>query len=39
MRPQSPVLNTTSMVPHDLPVNVYKSLAKVIPGRRFVKKI
>lgn len=38
MSPQSPVLNTTSMVPHDLPVSTYKSLAKVMPGSRFVKK-
>ncbi len=38
MTPQRPVLNTTSMVPHDLPVSTYKSLANVMPGSRFVKK-
>lgn len=36
--PQSPVLKTTSMVPHDFPVRTYKSLAKVMPGRMLVKK-
>ena len=38
INPQSPVLNTTSIVPQDLPVRVYKSLANVIPGRMLVKK-
>ena len=36
--PQSPVLNTTSIVPHDFPVSTYRSLAKVMPGKRLVKK-
>lgn len=39
INPQSPVLNTTSIVPHDLPVRVYRSLANVIPGRMLVKKM
>lgn len=37
MTPQSPVLNTTSMVPQLFPVKTYKSLANVMPGKRFVK--
>ena len=36
--PQRPVLKTTSIVPQLLPVKTYRSLAKVIPGRRLVKK-
>lgn len=36
--PQSPVLNTTSIVPQLFPVKTYKSLANVMPGKRFVKK-
>ena len=39
MMPQSPVLRMISMVPHDWPVNEYKSLAKVMPGSRLVKKM
>lgn len=38
MIPQRPVLKTTSMVPQVALVNVYKSLAKVIPGKMLVKK-
>ena len=37
--PTRPVLNTTSIVPHDWPVSTYKSLANVIPGSMFVKKM
>lgn len=36
--PHIPVLNTTSIVPQLFPVKTYKSLANVMPGRRFVKK-
>jgi hypothetical protein len=36
--PHNPVLKTTSIVPQLLPVRTYRSLANVIPGRRFVKK-
>lgn len=35
--PHKPVLNTTSIVPQVMPVNTYKSLANVIPGKIFVK--
>lgn len=38
MMPHRPVLNTTSIVPQFCPVRTYRSLAKVMPGRRFVKK-
>ena len=38
MTPQSPVLKTTSIVPQDFPVSTYRSLAKVIPGSKLVKK-
>ncbi len=36
--PHKPVLKTTSIVPQFFPVNTQRSLAKVIPGSRFVKK-
>jgi hypothetical protein len=36
--PHNPVLKTTSIVPQLLPVRTYRSLANVIPGKRFVKK-
>lgn len=39
MIPHKPVLRTISMVPQDWPVSEYRSLAKVMPGNKFVKKM